>query len=109
MKSALKGVVRKIKLSAFMVENLLCKALCPKPGFDTFHPEQSISFLVDDTDNIACVTGDKVEITSVEDSRRELQQLPTYDQIVPEWKWWEAPLGGRGMHDWFVQCSSVNI
>ena len=89
---------------------LLCEALRLKPGFDTFHPEQSISFLEDDTDNIMCVTGDKVEIRSVEDDLRELQQLPTFDRIVPEWKWWMAPQGGRGIHDWFVQsCKEQDI
>jgi hypothetical protein len=110
MKSAMKGVVRKMGLSAFMVENLLCEALRPKPGFDTFHPEQSISFLEDDTDNIVCVTGDKVEIRSVEDDLCKLQQLPTFDQIVPEWKWWTAPQGVRGIHDWFVKsCKERDI
>jgi hypothetical protein len=111
MKSALKGGVRKMGLSAFMVENLLCEALRLKPGFDTFHPEQSISFLEDDTDNIVCVTGDKkVEIRSVEDDLRKLQRLPTFDRIVSEWKWWTAPQGGRGIHDWFVQsCMEQDI
>jgi hypothetical protein len=110
MKSALKGVVRKMGLSAFMVENLLCEALRPKQGFDTFHPEQSISFLEDGTDNIVCVSGDNVEIRSVEHDRHELEKLPMFDRIDPDWKWWTAPQGGRGIHDWFVQhCKEQRI
>jgi hypothetical protein len=104
MKSGLKGVVRKMKLTPFMVENLLCEALRPQPGFDTFHPSQSISFLEDDTDDIVCVTGDMIVFRSAEYDESELQKLPTYDKIVPEWMWWEAPQGRRGMHEWYVQC-----
>jgi hypothetical protein len=104
MKSGLKGVVRKMKLTPFMMENLLCEALRPQPGFDTFHPSQSISFLEDDTDDIVCVTGDMIILRSAEYDQRQLQQLPTKDKIVPDWMWWEAPQGERGMHDWFVQC-----
>ena len=59
MKTGLKGVVRKMGLSPFMVENLLCEALWSKPGYNTFHPSQSIFFLVDDMDNKLCVNVDK--------------------------------------------------
>jgi hypothetical protein len=39
-----------------------------------------------------------------------IRKLPTFDQIVPEWKWWTAPQGGRGIHDWFVQsCKEQDI
>jgi hypothetical protein len=38
MKRALLGVVRRLDLSEFIVENLLCESVRKKDGFDTFHP-----------------------------------------------------------------------
>lgn len=110
MKTGMKGVVRKMGLSAFMVENLLCEALRPKPGFDTFHPSQSISFLEDNTDNIVCVTGEMVEFRSVEDDMHVLDGLPTSDWVFPMYQWWKHPKGEKGIHVWFVNfCKQQKI
>jgi len=110
MKTGLKGVVRKMGLSPFMVENLLCEALRQKPGYDTFHPSQSIFFLEDCTDNIVCVNGDKVEFRTVEDDMGVLDQLPTCDGVIPCYPWWKAPKGAKGIHMWFVKlCKGKKI
>jgi hypothetical protein len=49
MKTALNGVVRKLGMSEYLVENLLCESIRKEPGFDTFHPSQSIFFLDENT------------------------------------------------------------
>jgi hypothetical protein len=58
-KRALNGVVRRMGLSEFIIENLLCESVRKKQGFDTFHPSQSIVYLDEDTNNILCLSGGK--------------------------------------------------
>jgi hypothetical protein len=103
MKTAMNSVIRNMGLSAFMVENLLCEAMRPKEGFDTFHPSQSIFFLEKDTDNIVCVRGDDAKSRSVEDDKRALQDLPCTDGVDPLYPWWQAASGKEEIHLWFVQ------
>jgi hypothetical protein len=103
MKTTLNGVVRNLGLSEFIVENLLCEALRPKQGFDTFHPTQSIFFLHKDADVIVCINGDNVQFRSVEDDKKVLLELPETDQVVPLYQWWEARAGIDGIHEWFLQ------
>jgi hypothetical protein len=87
MKTALKGVVRRLGMSEYIMENLLCEAVRPKQGFDTFHPSQSITFLhrdsESDSDIIVCVSGEKMEWRSVEDDRELLERLPDTDRVAP--------------------------
>lgn len=111
MKTALNGVVRKLGLSEFIVENLLCKALRPKQGFDTFHQLQSITFLEKEMDNILCVSSDgNVESRSVDDDCKSIEKLPCMDRVVPIYQWWQAKMRMEGIHEWFVTlCRERNI
>jgi hypothetical protein len=110
MKRSLNGVVRRLGLSEFIMENLLCESVRPKQGFDTFHPSQSITFLEEDTNNILCVTGGKIKSRSVEDDRQVLAKLPDKDRVVPLFPWWQAKSGMEGIHIWFLElCEEVSI
>jgi hypothetical protein len=111
MMTALNGVVRKLGLTEFMVENLLCESLRTKEGFDTFHPSQCIYFLDPDTDNILCVdsSGNVLEERSEADDQKTLQRLPDVDNIVLRYQWWNAKFGIQGMHEWFLKlCNDRN-
>lgn len=111
MQTALNGVVRKLGLTEFMVENLLCEALRTKKGFDTFHPSQCIYFLDQDTDNILCVdsSGNVLEERSEADDLKTLDSLPDVDDVVPRYPWWNAKFGCEGIHEWFVKlCNDRN-
>ena len=83
MKRSLNGVVCRLGLSEFIVENLLCESVRPKQGFDTFHPSQSITFLEEDTNNILCVSGGIIKSRTVEYDRQVLAELPDKDRVVP--------------------------
>lgn len=110
MKTALNGVVRRLGLSEYIVENLLCEAVRPRQGFDTFHPSQSITFLDSDSDNIVCVKGGTSDWISVEDDRKVLERLPNKDRVTPLYEWWQATKGREGIHQWFVErCKADNI
>jgi hypothetical protein len=111
MKTALNRVVRKLGLTEFLVENLLCEALRPKQGYDTYHPSQCIYFLERDTDNILRVdsSGNVQEVRSEADDRKALDGLPDVDQIVPRYQWWNAKLGMEGIHKWYIHiCMERN-
>jgi hypothetical protein len=103
MKTALNGVVRKLGMSEYLVENLLCESIRKEPGFDTFHPSQSIFFLDENTDNIYCVSSSGiVEERSEEDDQRKLSELPLNDCVVPYHQWWKAKVGMDGVHEWYL-------
>ena len=110
MKRAMKGVGRRMGLSEFILENLLCESVRKKEGFDTFHPSQSITYLDEDTNKILCLSGDKRVSRTEEDDRRVLAQLPDRDRLVPLFPWWEAEVGMIGIHEWFVQlCQKARV
>jgi hypothetical protein len=110
MKRALNGVVRRLGLSEFIMENLLCESVRQKQGFDTFHPSQSITYLEEDTNNILCVSGGEIMLRTVEDDRRMLAELPEKDGVVPLFPWWQAKLGMDGIHVWFLElCKEVSV
>jgi hypothetical protein len=110
MKRALNGVVRRLGLSEFIIENLLCESVRPKQGFDTFHPSQSITYLEEDTNNIMCVSGGEIMSRTVEDDRRVLAKLPDKDRVHPLFPWWQAKLGMEGIHVWFLElCQEVRV
>lgn len=103
-KTALNGVVRKLGLTEFLVENLLREAIRPKQGFDMFHPSQLIYFLDGDTDNILWVnsSGSVLEVRLEADDRESLKGLPKVDRVLPRYPWWEAKLGMEGIHEWYL-------
>jgi hypothetical protein len=108
MKRALDGVVRRLDLSEFIVENLFCESVRKKEGFDTFHPSQSITYLDEHTNNILCLSGGKRMSRTEEDDRRVLAKLPDEDVVVPFFPWWKAESGINGIHDWYVKlCQKV--
>jgi len=108
MKRALLGVVRRLDLSEFIVENLLCESVRKKDGFDTFHPSQSITYLDETTNNILCWSGGKTTSRTEEDDRRVLAELPDEDGIVPLFPWWKATSGIVEIHAWYVKlCRKV--
>jgi hypothetical protein len=112
MKTAFKGVVRKLGMTEFLVENLLCEAIRTGHGYDTFHPSQCIYFLEKDTDNILCVDrkGTVLEVRLEADDRLALDRLPNVDQVlVPRYPWWKAKIGMEGIHEWYIKlCSERN-
>jgi hypothetical protein len=111
MRTSLNGVVRKLRLSEYMVENLLCKSVRKEPGFDTFHPSQSIFFLDEDLDTIVCVSSDGVvEERSEDDDRRTLSELPLDDCVVPYHQWWKAKVRMDGIHEWYLnECRDSGV
>ena len=98
MKRALEGVVRRMDLPEFIIENLFCESVRKKKGFDTFHPSQSIMYLDEHTNNILCLSGGTRMSRSEEDDRRVLAQLPHEDRIVPLFPWWKAQSRIWGIH-----------
>ena len=108
MKRALEGVVRRMDLPEFIIENLFCESVRKKMGFDTFHPSQSITYLDEHTNNILCLSGGTTMSRSEEYDRRVLAQLPDEDGIVPLFPWWKAQSGILGIQDWYVKlCRKV--
>jgi hypothetical protein len=110
MKRALNGVVRRMGLSEFILENLLCESMRPKQGFDTFHPSQSITYLDEHTNNILCLSGGEIMSRTEEDDRQVLAELPDKDRVVPVFPWWQAKSGMEGIHVWFLElCQKVSV
>jgi hypothetical protein len=110
MKRALNGVVRRMGLSEFIIENLLCESVRTEQGYDTFHPSQSVTYLEEDTNNILCVSGGEIMLRTVEDDRRVLAKLPDKDRVVPVFPWWLAKSGMEGIHVWFLElCQKVSV
>lgn len=100
----LNRVVWKLRLLEYMVENLLCKALRSKQGFDTFHPSQLIFFLDEAMDNIVCVSSHDgiVKVRSLQNDHKTLEGLPTSQQLCGSILSMVENKDGDGKHTWIV-------